>query len=87
MLQNLVSVDMKVCSLQLKQKSTAGVSNGILQNFRKATFENNFGRLLLKRKQTALILATYCERYPHAVPFLWNKIPYSLLKTPKRHAV
>ena len=34
-----------------------------------------------------LILAIYCVRYPHAVPFLWNKIPYSLLKTPKTHAV
>ena len=34
-----------------KQKSTESVSNGILPNFRTATFENNFGGLLLKRKQ------------------------------------
>ena len=34
-----------------KHKSTAGVSDGILQNFRTATLENNFWGLLLKRKQ------------------------------------
>ena len=28
-----------------------GFSNGILRNFKAATFENNFGGLLLKRKQ------------------------------------
>ena len=35
---------------------------------------------------TGLILATYCMRYPHAMPFLWNKMPYYLLQTPKTHA-
>ena len=34
-----------------KQKPTVGVSNGSLQNFRTATFENNFVGLPLKRKQ------------------------------------
>ena len=42
---------MKVYALELKQESTAGVSVGILRNFRTATFENNFRGLLLKRKQ------------------------------------
>ena len=40
--------DMMVYALQLKQKSTAGV---FLRDFRTATSENNFGGLLLKRKQ------------------------------------
>ena len=61
MLHNSVSVDIKVYALQLKQKSTVGVSNGVLQNFRTATFENNFGRLLLKRKQG--------RRRTHSDPF------------------
>ena len=39
--------DMMVYALQLKQKFTAGV----LHNFRTATFDNNFGGLLQKRKQ------------------------------------
>ena len=30
-------------------------------------------------------LFSYCVRYPHAMPFLWNKMPYFLLKTPKAH--
>ena len=50
MLHNSISVDMKIYALQLKQKSIAGVFNGILQNFRTATFDNNFvgvGGLLL----------------------------------------
>ena len=52
MLYNSIQyVDMKVCVMQLKQKSTASVSNGILRNFRTAFFKNNFGGLLLKRKQ------------------------------------
>ena len=51
MLHNSISVDMKDYALQLKQKSFGGVSNGILQNFRTATFENSFEGLLLKRKQ------------------------------------
>ena len=38
-------------------------------------------------KKTGLILTTYCVRYPHAVPFLQNEIPFSLLKTLKTHAV
>ena len=50
MLHNSISVDTKVYALQLKQKSTAGVLHGILQNFRIASFDNNFGGLLLKRK-------------------------------------
>ena len=36
--------------------------------------------------KSGLILATYCMRYPHAMPFLWNKIPYSLPKAQKTHA-
>ena len=36
-----------IYALQLKQKSTVGV----FRNFRTATFKNNFGGLLLKRKQ------------------------------------
>ena len=32
---------------------------------------------------TGLDLATYCMRYPLAIHFLWNKMPYSLQKTPK----
>ena len=52
MLHNSISLDMKVYALQLKQKFTEGVSNGILQNFRTATFENNFCGLLLKRKHS-----------------------------------
>ena len=39
MLHNSISVDRKLYSLQQKQKSTAGVSNGIL---RTATFTNTF---------------------------------------------
>ena len=34
-----------------------------------------------------LFLTTYCVRYPHAVPFLRNEMPFSLLKTPKIHTV
>ena len=33
------------------QKPTAGVFHRIFQNFRTATFENNFGGLFLKRKK------------------------------------
>ena len=51
MLHNSVSVDMKIYALQLIKKSNAGVSKGILQNFRVATFENTFRWLFLKRKQ------------------------------------
>ena len=36
---------------------------------------------------SGLILTTYCVRYPHAVPFLRNKVPFFLLKAPKAHAV
>ena len=42
---------------------------------------------LLFGSLAGLILATYCVRYPHAMPFLWNKMPCSLLKTPKTHDV
>ena len=38
-------------------------------------------------KIAGLILAMYCVRYPYAVPFLRNKMPYSVLKTPKTHIV
>ena len=34
-----------------KAEIPRGFSNGILQNFRQASFENNFGGLLLERKQ------------------------------------
>ena len=34
------------------------------------------------RHSAGLILATYCMQYPHAMSFLWNKMPYSLLKAP-----
>ena len=37
--------------------------------------------------EAGLILTTYCVRYPHTVPFLRNKMPYSLLKTPKTDVV
>ena len=43
-------------------------------------------RLYVKGKPV-YILATYCLRYPHQMSFLWNKMPYSLLTTPKTHAV
>ena len=33
---------MKIYALQLKQKSTADVSNGIFRNFRTATLENMY---------------------------------------------
>ena len=42
MLHDSVFVDMKVFALQLKEKSTACVSDEILRNFRTATFEVNF---------------------------------------------
>ena len=51
MLRISIYVDMKVYVLQLKQKSTVGVLHVILRNFRTATFDDNFERLLLKRKQ------------------------------------
>ena len=43
MLRNSVSVDVKVCASELKQKSTASVFHGILRNARKATFTNKGG--------------------------------------------
>ena len=51
MLHNSVSVDIKIYALQLKQKFTAGVLDEILRNFRGATFDSNFGGLLLKREK------------------------------------
>ena len=39
------------------------------------------------KSAAGLILATYCVWYLHIVPFLRNKMPYSLLKTPKAHVV
>ena len=42
MLHDSVFVDMTVFALQLKEKSTACVSDEILRNFRTATFEVNF---------------------------------------------
>ena len=33
--------------------------------------------------EAGLILVTYCRRYPHAMPLLWNKMPYFLLKFQK----
>ena len=36
---------------------------------------------------TWVFLATYCVQYPHTLPFLRNRIPYSLLKTSKPHVV
>ena len=38
-------------ALQLKQKSTAGVFHGILQNFRTATFCNNLGAASEKNRE------------------------------------
>ena len=32
---------------------------------------------------TGPFLSTYCVQYPHAVPFLRNKMPFSLIKSPK----
>ena len=52
MLCNSISVYVKVYPVQLKYKSTVGVLHVILRNFRTATFDNNFGELLLKRKQS-----------------------------------
>ena len=37
--------------------------------------------------RAGLFLTTYCVRYPHEVPFLINEMPFSILKTPKTHAV
>ena len=51
MLYNSISANVKVYALPLKQKSTMGVFNVILPNFRTAIFENNFGWLFLKRQQ------------------------------------
>ena len=51
MLRYSSSVNTKIYALHLKQKSNAGVFHGILRNFRTATFQNDFERLLLKRKQ------------------------------------
>ena len=36
---------------------------------------------------TGLSSTTYCVQYPHVVLFLRYEMPYSLLKTPKTHAV
>ena len=63
-LHNSVSVDMKFYSLQLKQKSTAGVSNGILQNFRTATFEKIFQVTYLLRHETIFL-----HRFSHCGAF------------------
>ena len=41
----------------------------------------------LFRKGAGLILTSCCVRYPNAVPFLSNRIPYSQLKSPKTHAI
>ena len=48
MLYKSIFMDMNVYALQLKQKSTASVSNQNLKNFRTATFKNNFKWLFLK---------------------------------------
>ena len=32
-------------------------------------------------------IATYCVQYPHAVPFMRNKMSYRQLKPPKIHAI
>ena len=55
---------MKFYSLQLKQKSTAGVSNGILQNFRTATFEKIFQVTYLLRHETIFL-----HRFSHCGAF------------------
>ena len=36
---------------------------------------------------SGLILATYCVKYSHAMPFLRNKMPYWLLKPSKANAI
>ena len=38
-------------------------------------------------KLRAGLFLTTCVRYPHDVPFLINEMPFSILKTPKTHAV
>ena len=53
MLHNSISVDVKVYGLHLKQQSTVCVFRGILQNFRRATFNNDFGKLILKESRGA----------------------------------
>ena len=50
MVLNTISLDMKVDALKLKQKSTVGVSSGILQNFRTATFKNILQSCFLKNR-------------------------------------
>ena len=47
MLRNSISVDVKAYALQ---KSTVGVSNVILRNFKAGTFENNFGEAASEKK-------------------------------------
>ena len=41
-IRNSISVDMKIYTLKLKQKSGAGTFHGILRKFRTATLETNF---------------------------------------------
>ena len=36
---------------------------------------------------SGLILATYCVKYSHAMPFLRNKMPYWPLKPSKANAI
>ena len=60
MLCNSISVNMKVCALQLKQKSTTGVFHGILRNFRTATFENNFSGAASEKK-TKIEKGAHCS--------------------------
>ena len=42
--------------------------------------------ILFQRLGSAYFV-TYCIQYLHAMPFLWNKMSYFLLKIPKMHAV
>ena len=70
-------VDMKVYALQLKLKSTVGVSNGILKNFRTANFENKFRGLPLKRKQRRRTAATLAVSGFHFFTLIMKQCSFS----------
>ena len=73
MLLSSIFVDMKVYALQLKHKSTTGVSNGILQNFRAAsdqvfTFSRvGIGQVL---KQCFLSSQIFAQRKPFSLDYV-----------------
>ena len=69
--------------------------SNMVQNFCKLRawkYVVNSSYCILSCKETVLIhnlvfvLTSPCMQYPHTVPFMRNKIPYSPLETPKTHA-